>query len=75
MNERLRASVDMMFDPRGARPTAAERALRTPKRISVTLPYAPYKALEERSTYEGRSLSNLAAFLIEEALEQEADKP
>jgi hypothetical protein len=40
----------------------------------VTLPYAPYKALEERSTYEGRSLSNLAAFLIEEALEQEADK-
>jgi hypothetical protein len=42
---------------------------RSPKRISVTLPYATFLALEERSLREGRSLSNLAAFLIEQALE------
>jgi hypothetical protein len=66
--------IDMTFDTRGIHPSAAGPAFRTPKRISVTLPYAPYKALEERSTYEGRSLSNLAAFLIEEALDQEAKK-
>jgi hypothetical protein len=38
----------------------------------VTLPYSAFQALEERSIREGRSLSNLAAFLIEQALEQEA---
>ena len=42
---------------------------RSPKRISVTLPYSAFRALEERSLREGRSLSNLAAFLIEQALE------
>jgi hypothetical protein len=45
---------------------------RSPKRISATLPYSTFRALEERSSREGRSLSNLAAFLIEQGLEQEA---
>ena len=63
----------MAFDMRDARPAPAGPMSGTPKRISMTLPYATYKALEERSTYEGRSLSNLAAFPIEEALEREAN--
>lgn len=42
---------------------------RKPRRISVTLPEAPYRHLIERSLHEGRSLSNLAAFLLEEALQ------
>jgi hypothetical protein len=33
------------------------------------LPYAAFRALEGRSQREGHSLSNLAAFLIEQALE------
>jgi hypothetical protein len=38
-------------------------------RPEETLPYAAFRALEQRSQREGRSLSNLAAFLIEQALE------
>jgi len=40
----------------------------SPRRISVTLSYSAFKALGERSLKEGRSVSNLAAFLIENGL-------
>ena len=40
-----------------------------PKRLTVTLPANVFSALEARSTTEGRSLSNLTAFLVERALE------
>ena len=43
---------------------------RGPKRISATLPYATFLALERRSHREGRSLSNQAAYLIEQGLEE-----
>jgi len=42
---------------------------RSPRRLTVTLPYTLYEALVERSDLEGRSLSNLAAFLLETALQ------
>lgn len=48
-----------------------ERALacfRKPKRITITLADKPYAALVQRSGEEGRSLSNLAAFLLESSL-------
>lgn len=41
---------------------------RTPKRLSVTLPLATYEQLVKKSGWEGRSISNLAAFLLENAL-------
>lgn len=41
---------------------------RAPKRISITLPYLIYQELERVSSREGRSMSNLAAFLLESAL-------
>jgi hypothetical protein len=41
---------------------------RAPQRISITIPHAMYQALIERSDYEGRSISNLAAFLLEKGL-------
>jgi hypothetical protein len=44
----------------------------SPRRISVTLSYAAFKALGERSLKEGRSVSNLAAFLIENGLAGES---
>jgi hypothetical protein len=43
---------------------------RSPVRITITLPYSTYNALEESSTHEGRSLSNLSAFLLESALKE-----
>ena len=55
-----------------SRPFAASTALapvfRSPKRITITLPHGAYQRLVERSDHEGRSLSNLAAFLLESAL-------
>ena len=40
----------------------------SPKRISVTLPDSTIKKLLKKSLNEGRSLSNLAAFLLEQSL-------
>jgi hypothetical protein len=47
---------------------------RAPRRISITLPLHPYEQLLKRSDWEGRSLSNLAAFLLEQAL-KEIERP
>jgi len=41
---------------------------KTPKRITITVPFAILNELIERSDYEGRSMSNLAAFLLEQGL-------
>ena len=41
---------------------------RAPQRVTITLNYAAYKGLERRSAVEGRSMSNLAAFILEKAL-------
>jgi hypothetical protein len=44
------------------------QASRAPKRITITIPFNTFQALERRSTEEGRSLSNLAAYLLERGL-------
>jgi hypothetical protein len=41
---------------------------RRPVRVTITIPYNAYQALVERSTIQGRSLSNLAAYLLESSL-------
>ena len=48
---------------------------RAPKRISITLPMRPYEQLLKRSDWEGRSLSNLAAYLLEKALTEVTSPP
>lgn len=40
-----------------------------PRRITITIPHGTYRDLQERSDREGRSLSNLSAFLLEVALQ------
>jgi hypothetical protein len=54
------------------RDLAGELAMRVmqrqPRRISITLSYQVHEGLLTRSEEEGRSLSNLCAFLLEEAL-------
>lgn len=42
--------------------------LRQPRRISVTLSHHVHEALLVRSQEEGRSISNLCAFLLEDSL-------
>ena len=51
--------------------TAQARAFRSSQRLTVTLPQAVLEALVDRCDLEGRSLSNLAAYLLETALEQQ----
>ena len=46
-------------------------ALRKPKRITITIPQAVYERLEELSSKDGRSMSNLAAFLLERAIQKQ----
>ena len=41
---------------------------RVPQRVTITLNYAAYMSLERQSVVEGRSMSNLAAFILENAL-------
>ena len=48
---------------------APGRSFRSPRRITITLPHDVHQRLLDRSDQEGRSLSNLAAFLLESALE------
>lgn len=49
-------------------------AFRSPRRVTVTLPLHTYEQLQHRCDCEGRSLSNLAAFLLEMALEHRSDR-
>jgi len=45
--------------------TALDTMRRTPQRITITINWALYQQLLDRSDREGRSLSNLAAHLLE----------
>jgi hypothetical protein len=45
-----------------------QRSFRKPVRLTITIAHSIHAALVERSTMEGRSLSNLAAHLLESAL-------
>ena len=46
-----------------------------PKRVTITLPYHVFTALVARADREGRSTSNLAAFLLECSLAVPKEKP
>jgi len=45
-------------------------AFRAPRRVTITLPHITYHGLMERSDNEGRSMSNLAAYLLESSLDK-----
>ena len=44
-------------------------AFRSSQRLTITVAQATLEALVDRSSCEGRSLSNLAAYLLESSLE------
>lgn len=66
----LRVLQTMAQSIRSPMPLPHERsaAFRHSRRITITLPNQAFLRLLERSDDEGRSLSNLAAFLLENAL-------
>lgn len=48
---------------------------RNPKRISITVSHRVYELLLRYSDIQGRSVSNLAAFLLESALDRGNGQP
>ena len=56
-------------------PLHTRSPFRSPRRITITIPYSLLEALIERSRVEGRSLSNLAAYLLEQALDERTPAP
>lgn len=45
------------------------RYARGTKRVTVTIPFHVFTSIVERSSSEGRSMSNLIAYLLERAIE------
>ena len=45
----------------------------SPQRITITVPAMTLKKLLRRSLVEGRSVSNLSAFLLEQSLEGDSE--
>ena len=56
MNEFKKQTAAMASVPMGQR---------CPQRITITVPWQTYQRLLERSQQEGRSMSNLAAHILE----------
>ena len=48
---------------------------RAPRRITITIPYSTYQVLVSRSGEEGRSISNLAAYVLEHNLQSQITSP
>lgn len=53
-------------------PRSAASQFRSSQRLTITVAYSTLDALVERSSREGRSLSNLAAYLLESSLDRRA---
>ncbi len=51
-------------------PRSSRAGFRSSQRLTITVAQALLEALVERSNREGRSLSNLAAYLLESSLDQ-----
>lgn len=57
-------------------PSNRSAAFRKPRRVTITIPHSTYLELERRSDEQGRSLSNLSAYLLECAIrDQHAPLP
>jgi hypothetical protein len=61
------ANDPMMLSAASTQPRL-ELIQRSPQRLSVTVSHHLFQILQDRSDYEGRSMSNLAAFLLEQGL-------
>ena len=52
-------------------PNSLQRyANRSPKRITITIPHSAFEAIIRRSNEEGRSLSNVATFILEQGIQK-----
>jgi hypothetical protein len=49
--------------------------LKAPRRITITIPHSTFEHLVQRSDLQGRSLSNLAAYLLERSCQDSNNSP
>ena len=68
---RLVLTIPMTSNHLNTTSLRANRSFRSPRRITITVPNALLEALVQRSNAEGRSISNLAAFLLELSLDEQ----
>ena len=54
---------------------SGQAGFRSSQRLTITVAHATLDALVERSNHEGRSLSNLAAYLLESSLASRSGGP
>jgi len=47
----------------------------SPKRITITIPHCTYNEILQRSIAEGRSMSNLASFLLQQGVSDSSHQP
>ena len=60
--------------PPAGRGTDVPPGLRKPRRITITIPEIIYCQLLEFSNSQGRSISNLAAYLLEHSVQEVLNK-
>ena len=72
----MRRTRGMSYDVRrdGSQEKRHPHGFKSPQRITITIPYNTYEHLMKRSNEEGRSLSNLAAYLLETAIGKQTEK-
>ena len=58
------------FPPKREKTSIPSAFTRKPSRVTVTIPWSLRQQLEGRSDHEGRSLSNLIAYLLEKVLSE-----
>ena len=54
--------------------SSTNKAFRTSQRLTITVAQATLEALIHRSSSEGRSISNLAAYLLEASLDNQHER-
>jgi hypothetical protein len=70
-----RGTTDAQLAAAMAPAPMVQPAFRSPRRVTITLPFSTFEDLQSRADGEGRSLSNLAAFLLESALKGSETAP
>jgi len=60
----------MIYHSPGQQDELRSFLMRKPRRISITISDYAYEALMAKSCQQGRSLSNLSAYLLESSIDQ-----
>jgi hypothetical protein len=67
--------MSLKFNGSGHAPARRTIVLKAPRRITITIPHSTFEYLVQRSDLQGRSLSNLAAYLLERSCQDSNNSP